>query len=284
MLYYGKVSFCKGGYEMGNHEGNGKQYGLEQVKRRADSPLAGKRILFLGSSVTKGEASLDVSFADYLAARDGVVAVKEAVSGTTLADVEETSYVQRLLRKVDPAEKFDLAIVQLSTNDATRIARGDDLELGKVAAGAPGNTVSAAKPESNGANTTTFEAQSESNGADTTSLEAKSESYDVRSTVGAMEFIIDYVRKTWDCPVFFYTSPRYDSPIYDTMVRKLYELRDKWGIGIIDMWTDEAFNALTEEQRSLYMADPIHPTQAGYLLWWTPYFEASLEAAINGRM
>ncbi len=270
MIYYGKVSFCKGGYEMGNHEGNGKQYGLEQVKRRADSPLAGKRILFLGSSVTKGEASLDVSFADYLAARDGVVAVKEAVSGTTLADVEETSYVQRLLRKVDPAEKFDLAIVQLSTNDATRIARGDDLELGKVAAGAPGNTVSAAKPESND--------------ADTTSLEAKLESYDVRTTVGAMEFIIDYVRKTWNCPVFFYTSPRYDSPIYDTMVRKLYELRDKWGIGIIDMWTDEAFNALTEEQRSLYMADPIHPTQAGYLLWWTPYFEASLEAAINGRM
>ena len=29
---------------------------------------------------------------------------------------------------------------------------------------------------------------------------------------------------------------------------------------------------------ALYMADPIHPTKAGYLKWWTPKIEEGLYA------
>ena len=60
------------------------------------------------------------------------------------------------------------------------------------------------------------------------------------------------------------------------MVELLNRIRDQWDITVIDMWNDTDFNAITLEQRSLYMADEIHPTKAGYLEWWTPYMESAL--------
>ena len=60
------------------------------------------------------------------------------------------------------------------------------------------------------------------------------------------------------------------------MVALLPELEQKWGISVIDLWNDEAFNQISDEERNLYMADKIHPTQAGYLKWWTPRMEEDL--------
>ena len=88
--------------------------------------LSGKTVLFLGSSVTYGSASGGVSFADIMAETTGCIAMKEAVSGTTLADLDETSYVSRL-KKADPSTAVDLFICQLSTNDASR-----NIDLGEV--------------------------------------------------------------------------------------------------------------------------------------------------------
>ena len=76
-----------------------------------------KRIVFLGSSVTYGEASGGVSFADMLCEKYGYEMVKEAVSGTTLVDEGADSYVSRL--KNITVNDADLFICQLSTNDAT---------------------------------------------------------------------------------------------------------------------------------------------------------------------
>jgi hypothetical protein len=64
--------------------------------------------------------------------------------------------------------------------------------------------------------------------------------------------------------------------MYDNMVKMLYTLKEKWGIEIIDLWNDEKLNDITDDKRELYMADPVHPTQAGYLLWWTPVIEKKL--------
>ena len=45
----------------------------------------------------------------------------------------------------------------------------------------------------------------------------------------------------------------------------------------IDMNLDLSFNAQpTEEQRSLWMVDKIHPSRAGYRDWWLPKFEEAL--------
>ncbi len=48
----------------------------------------------------------------------GIHCIKEAVSGTTLADINDDSYVARL-KKVDTSQTVDLFICQLSTNDAS---------------------------------------------------------------------------------------------------------------------------------------------------------------------
>lgn len=45
--------------------------------------------------------------------------IKDAVSGTTLVDIGERSYISRL-KAIDTSIKLDLFVCQLSTNDATR--------------------------------------------------------------------------------------------------------------------------------------------------------------------
>lgn len=77
-----------------------------------------KTVIFLGSSVTYGSAAGGVSFADYICERKGLTMIKEAVSGTTLVDKDNQSYVSRL--KALDADKCDLFVCQLSTNDASQ--------------------------------------------------------------------------------------------------------------------------------------------------------------------
>jgi lysophospholipase L1-like esterase len=105
--------------------------------------------------------------------------------------------------------------------------------------------------------------------------------FDTLTVAGAIEYIIAYARKTWNCPVAFYTNPRYDSGQYAAMVVLLQSIQRKWDIALIDLWNDAAFNDITTEQRSRYMADPIHPTREGYLEWWTPYLERKIGVLID---
>lgn len=215
--------------------GNADQYDFSHIQPAADSPLQGKTVLFLGSSVTNGEAALCQSIPEYFAARLGCSSIREAVDGTTLTDNGKNSYVQRLLNHVDPLQKVDLLICQLSTNDASK-----EMPLGEI--------------------------------SDGTVLE----NFDTTTITGAMEYIIAYAKDTWGCPVVFYTNARFDSEFYTDMVARLYELEEKWGIGIIDLWSDEEFNNITEAQRALYMKDNIHPVKAGYRDWWGPELERQL--------
>lgn len=215
--------------------GNAEQYSFDGIEPMENSPLSGKSICILGSSVVYGSSSLESAVGEYLALRFEANLTKEAVSGTTLVDNGEKSYVQRMQRCIDTNTKFDLFICQLSTNDASK-----ELPLGEI---------------------------SESRDLD---------SFDTASVTGAMEYIICYAQQTWNCPVVFFTGSHYDSAAYDAMVCRLLELREKWDIGVLDLWTDAEFNALSDDLRTLYMADNIHPTKAGYRQWWGPELERQL--------
>ncbi len=210
-------------------------YGLPKAQPAENTVLRGKTVLFLGSSVTYGSAAFGESFAEALSDVYGVNAVKEAVSGTTLADLNGKSYVARL-KKMDPTLRADAFVCQLSTNDATK-----NVPLGAVAAG------------------------------------FGKENFDTATVAGAIEYIVAYAKETWGCPVVFYTQARYDSAAYADMVELLYGIRDKWGISIIDLWNDEAFNAISPEARKRYLVDSIHPTKAGYREWWLPVFAEALQ-------
>lgn len=115
------------------NKGNYGEYSLKHTATNEDSQLKGKTVIFLGSSVTFGYGSLGVSFADYLEKTDGIIAVKEAVSGTTLVDVKSSSYVSRM-KTIDKNIQADAFVCQLSTNDSTKemplgeISEGFDLE------------------------------------------------------------------------------------------------------------------------------------------------------------
>lgn len=100
--------------------------------------------------------------------------------------------------------------------------------------------------------------------------------FDTGTVTGAIEYIINYVRDAWNCPAVFFTGSHYDSERYDAMVTRLRELQKIYGIGVIDLWTDEEFNNISDEDRAVYMHDGIHPTRAGYRDWWGPEIEKQL--------
>ncbi len=108
------------------NSGNYGEYSLKNTTANADSPIKDKTVIFLGSSVTFGYGSFGVSFADYLEKTDGIIAVKEAVSGTTLVDIKSNSYVSRM-KTIDKNIQADAFVCQLSTNDATK-----EMPLGEI--------------------------------------------------------------------------------------------------------------------------------------------------------
>ena len=107
-------------------KGNQSRYDASEAGVYDNSPLRGKNVIFLGSSVTYGAASCGVSFVEDLCARHGCTMVKEAVSGTTLVDLGSSSYISRM-KTIDASVHADLFVCQLSTNDATK-----NLPLGEV--------------------------------------------------------------------------------------------------------------------------------------------------------
>lgn len=104
-----------------------------------------------------------------------------------------------------------------------------------------------------------------------------SDSFDTHTVAGAIEYIISYAKETWDCPVVFFTNPKYDSAEYESMVKLLGEIREKWDITVIDLWNNEEINSISDADRKLYMNDDIHPTRLGYRDLWTPIFKSRLE-------
>ena len=227
--------------------------------------LEGKVIYWLGSSVTYGSASEGQSMADYLAALTGCISVKDAISGTTIFDDNAStatgrdSYTRRLVNSTvyDKEQHVDAFICQISTNDA----RNDRLNK-----------------------------RGEITGADVLT----SSEFDKATTLGGVEFIITYVTETWGCPVYFYsgsyfgdegtrksTNPKGSE--YAKLVDEVKQVAEKYNavdgfeVGVIDLFNDAEFNAMASDAYySWATSDAIHPKKAGYLQWWTPYFESYL--------
>ena len=224
-----------------SHPGNDDRYDVSLVLADKGSPLFGKTIIFLGSSVTVGAFSLGQACPDFLAHACGALVYKEAVSGTALADDDHdgSSYIERM-RTIPCDLHADAFVCQLSTNDAWK-----GKQMGAVVAEGP---------------------------------------YDTATVAGAIQHVVQYARDTWRCPVAFYTGTYFESEAYAQMVELLEQVRDQMGIAIIDLYHDEGMRAVSSEDYALYMHDPVHPTKAGYQLWWTPKFEEVLARLVAPQM
>lgn len=109
-------------------EGNQEKYDFKYIDKLENTQLNNKNLFLLGSSVAYGHCSMQQSIGEYLTNRFSMNVTKETVSGTTLVDNGEDSYVSRMKKDEYKNKKFDLFICQLSTNDATK-----KLPLGDIA-------------------------------------------------------------------------------------------------------------------------------------------------------
>lgn len=112
-------------------------------KRLVSHPLAGTKIFYLGSSITRGEASGGVAFGEIINKISGNPFTKEAVSGTTLVDNGSSSYVQRL-KNLNFKENPDFLVVQLSTNDFSQRKPTGTMEDGTSSSSFDTSTISGA--------------------------------------------------------------------------------------------------------------------------------------------
>jgi lysophospholipase L1-like esterase len=219
------------------HESNDSFWSVAASPLIPDSPLKGKRILFLGSSVTLGLRSLNEAVGDYLAKQDGIILFKEAVSGTTLRqeNPQDLSYLSRLLRSeiFRSGEKLDAVIVQLSTNDAWDVKK-------------MGLPLENENPQ------TSFGA-----------IEAIITQIQKRWGCPLYFYTSAYYENM-------------NGNGYQKMVEGLKLIAQKRGIGVIDLFSDASFNALANAHYTYWMSDSIHPFRAGYRAWWTPYIREYL--------
>lgn len=253
--------------QIDRYSANANRYDLDKVEVKVGSQLRGKTIYWLGSSVTEGAGADHTSMVDYLAARTGAVCVKEAVSGTTLLDIgrdDGGSYSDRLINSenFDKTQTVDAFICQISTNDAL------DQNL---------------------------EYRGEMSADDIIDMD----SFDLTTTLGSVEFIIAYVTDVWHCPVYFYSGGYFgDTGIrssvnpaghnYEQLVQDVIKVAEKWNqiegfdVEVIDLFNDTNFNSnVSDPYYDWCMLDAVHPKKAGYLQWWTPYFENFLSERLS---
>lgn len=83
--------------------------------------------------------------------------------------------------------------------------------------------------------------------------------YDTKTLVGALEYFISQTKLLWGCPIIVFIDYQKDKEKYDRLIKKVLQLRQKWGIEIIDL----SHNTKIDEE----------PTRCQYRDIWLPIFE-----------
>jgi len=215
------------------YAGNLPQFDPENYETDPDSPLKGMNIIQLGSSVSFGSGSMEKSFVEFIAQITGSTYVKEAVPSTTMSNLQ----------------------TQADTSYINRMLNNLDPEIDADLFICQLSTNDASKRVPLG------EISDSDDPAD----------FDLETVAGAIQYIITYAQKTWNCPIIFYTGTKYSNEDYGKMVDLLLEIQKHYdyGIGVIDMYHN--LDTDTELYNQYISFDGIHPTKRGYGQWWTPF-------------
>ena len=224
-----------------NDPGNAAQYAPENQPVNENSPLKGKNILFVGSSVVEGMSAVGDSMVEYIGAIDQCNTIKESVNGSTIAYQDDSSYCVRLMNHT-AEEDIDAVVIQLSTNDANQ-----DTPRGEIGE--------------------SFDMEDFDR---TTTLGALQQMFAYCKETWDCPVLVFTITK-------YGGSGDLDAR-YAELIGQVAEVCDKWGYGLLDMYNNEELNDITQEQYDFWMTNPAHPRRAGYLEWWLPEFQEALYA------
>ena len=108
--------------------------------------------------------------------------------------------------------------------------------------------------------------------------------FPIKTTIGALEYLIAYSKELWDPQIILFTLPYCGDHAYEQLISKVQQVSDKWNVHLIDMYHDRTLENPDPVKRSLYMTDVSHPTKAGLHDWIVPYIqEKLLNIAAGGR-
>lgn len=100
--------------------------------------------------------------------------------------------------------------------------------------------------------------------------------FNLETTLGAIQYLNQYVQKKLNCPLVFYTCAlAKKNKEYEHLIDMSTRLASKNHFQVIDLYHDTGLNA-SLAGRKYAMFDEVHPTQEGYLKVWLPVFEKSL--------
>lgn len=229
--------------QMASLPGNAAKYGVKHTETKV-GPLLNKNIFFLGSSVTWGYGALGESIVDYLWKADGILGTKDTENGTTLSGKKTWLNGQK-----GSDEDYISYIARLQANLSDKDVKkySPDVFVLQLST----NDATKNKP---------------------LGQIASDDNFDTETITGAIEYIVSSVQKVWQCPILLFTNPYFDNDLYAKMVQRAHELAPKYHFELLDLFNNPDF----QKQNSLYMADPIHPTRAGYQQKWLPLFEEKL--------
>ncbi len=105
----------------------------------------------------------------------------------------------------------------------------------------------------------------------------------IKTTIGALEYLIAYARDLWDPEIILFTLPYCSDPSYERLIGQVHEVSEKWNVHLIDMYHDRELENPDPVKRSLYMTDITHPTKAGLRDWIVPYMQKKLLNIAGGR-
>ncbi len=279
--YFVRVVAASGVYEDGielvtvNQRFTGEQYrqmfniSLEKPSpTRPESSLNGKKMLFMGDSITYGlgdsPSYLDeygLAWAGRIARETGAVVTNAGVSGASLSYLSESVapsgkkndgwgwiYDQFSANK---SKSFDVVVMHGGVNDA-RYER----EIGEI-----------------------------SDSTDSAVLKANIDTF-----AGGLQYLFENVTKTYPNADLFYIANHHldghskgyadDMSAYFAKAKVLCE---KYGIHLINLYDNEELNETLNPLSTTYLEDTLHPNAAAYDII-TPYIIKELEAVVKATV
>jgi len=220
------------------------------------SPLYGKKMLFMGDSISYGSGDgvspfrTGRAWAGRIADRTGAIVTNASVSGAKASFVAGDDKTKWLYTQFtsNKSEQFDIIVMHGGVNDARH-----KREIGKIL---------------------DTDNSTELNNAKTT-------------YIGGLQWLFYNVKKSQpDATLFFIANHRLDGhstgyaknmgPYFD-MAKQLCE---KYGIIFIDLYNNKELNDKLETTTTKYLPDTLHLNAAGYDII-TPYIIEALEAGIT---